>query len=190
MQPASEPSAPQPPRSDHGHGPSLRPDPHTRRPPPASLVHTARRPPARPECPPRRFRAKAARRARPIQTKTAVQILALSAAIGPFGQRETNGKGDIGLGKSRGGARMPAWWWGGAGQVGGARPVGGAGPGTGQRSGTRPEFRAGRRAPEAFVGRASQLFSDRKTSKAICKKLPIRPLSWNQTPATPCLAQH
>lgn len=44
----------------------------------------ARRPPPA-ECPPRKFRAKSARRARPIQTKTAVQNLALSAAIGPDG---------------------------------------------------------------------------------------------------------
>lgn len=72
VQSASEPSAPQPRRSHRGHPrPSLRPDPHTRRPPP--------------ECPPRKLRAKSARRARPIQTKTVVQNLALSAAIGPDG---------------------------------------------------------------------------------------------------------
>lgn len=121
-QPASEPSAPQPRRTDHGHPrPSLRPVPHSRRPRPWCLVPAVCLPPpaARLPAPTVRLGVSAPRlaaAARPIQTKTEIQILALSAAIGPGGQRETNGEGDIGLGRSRGGARLRAWWWGGAGR--------------------------------------------------------------------------
>lgn len=98
--------------------------PRPAHPPPASRTPAARRPPPAArvaECLPKQFRAKPARRARPIQTKTVVQILALSAAIGPDGAARDQWEGRPRRGRSR-------RWRPGGGRAGGAEPDRKAGP--------------------------------------------------------------